>query len=121
MTNVTATAMSDRAEIASMAQHPMKRYMKMVSIITIPPRSCRSTHTRAGVGTGWHRRQSFESFESGESGESGEIGELAVLAVFVCVKRRKDDSRDNSDADKSQRGRYVVIINGCSDPVSSYH
>ena len=33
----------------------------------------------------------------------------------------EDDSSDDNDADKSQRGCYVVIIDGCSDPVSSHH
>lgn len=39
----------------------------------------------------------------------------------VCVKRRENDSCDSNGANKSQHGRNVVIIDGGSDPESSYH
>ena len=44
-----------------------------------------------------------------------------LVLVGSCFKGCENDSCDDNDADKSQHGRYVVIVDGGSDPESSDH
>lgn len=46
---------------------------------------------------------------------------LCGEGVRVRFKGCEGDSSDDNDADKSQHGCHVVIIDGCSDPESSHH